>query len=214
MQKRPMRKTLSPVNLSKRGVPKRFHDIKVEDLKDYGSEERRELLKTIVKYINNLDAMFNKNVGLFMYGSNGVGKSFIASLIVKEGYKHRYTSKRCTFVEYVQEYTRMWNVKDSVEREHLEELFYHNYKAVEFLCLEEVGKELDTKLSPVVLEDLLRYREEKGYPTIICTNISPKTLVEQYGASIGSLIKGNFIPIKLVGKDRRQEVFNELLDEE
>lgn len=204
---RPIRNHLSPSNLLKRGVPKQFHNCTTEDLDDFGSEDRAKVLEFIKEYIDNLPLSFNNNVGLFLFGSNGVGKSFIASLIVKEAYRFRYTSKRCTFVDYVTEYTNLWNIKNAEEKEEETGLFYHNYKAVEFLVIEEIGKELDTKLSPTVLEDLLRYREEKGLVTIICTNLTPKELVEKYGASIGSLIKGNFTPIKLVGADKRENVF-------
>lgn len=207
--KRPIREVLSPVNLSRRGVPRKFHDITIDDFQDYGIPELKQVKLLIMKYIQEIDYNFHNNQGLFLYGSNGVGKTMIASLIVKEAYRHRYSSKRCTFQEYINEYTKIWDTKTIEEREELEALFYHNYKAVEFLALEEIGKELDTKLSPVVLEDLLRYREDKGLPTIICTNLTPKAVVERYGNSIGSLIKGNTTPIKIVGEDRREEEYKE-----
>lgn len=206
---RPMRTTLSPTNLLRRGVPKHLHDISIKDLDSFGDPARAEIISYITDYIKNLPSKFDNNEGLFLYGSNGVGKSFIASLITKYAYIFRYTSKRCTFAEYINEYTRMWGCKHPEEREALEELFYRNFKAVEFLCLEEVGKELDTKLSVTVLEDLLRYREEKGLVTIICTNSKPEAILEKYGNSIMSLVKGNCTPIKLVGQDLRQQVFNE-----
>ena len=71
--------------------------------------------------------------------------------------------------------------------------------------LEEVGKEIDSKITKPILEDLLRYREEKGLVTIICTNLTIKDLEDLYGASIMSLIKGNMTPIKITGKDRRYD---------
>ncbi|MBO8161067.1 MAG: AAA family ATPase [Thermosipho sp. (in: Bacteria)] len=207
--KRPIRTHLSPVNLSRRGVPKKFHNLTIDDFDDFEKQDLVKVKEVVKNYIENLDEVFEQNLGLLLYGSNGVGKTFLASLIVKEAYRHRYTSKRCTFVEYINEYTKVWNAKSVQEKEELEELFYHNYKAVEFLALEEIGKELDTKLSPTILEDLLRYREDKGLPTIICTNLTPKTIVERYGQSIGSLIKGNFTPIKIVGADVRQDYYKE-----
>lgn len=207
--KRPIRDSLSPVNLSRRGVPKRFHELTMNDFQDYGILELKQVKILIKKYIEEIDENFKNNKGLFLYGSNGVGKTLLASILVKESYRHRYTSKRCTFQEYLNEYTKVWNAKTIEEREEIEALFYHNFKAVEFLALEEIGKELDNKLSPVVLEDLLRYREDNGLPTIICTNLTPKTVVEKYGSSIGSLIKGNMTPILIVGEDRRLEDYKE-----
>lgn len=205
---RPRRKTLSQLNLIRRGVPVHFHNCTVNDLEDYGSEERAKVVDFVKEYIENMHYNFDNNKGIFLFGSNGVGKSFIASLIVKEAYANRYTSKRCTFVDYMTAYTELWNIKDAQDKEDATELFYRNFKAVEFLVLEEIGKEVESKLAPTVLEDLLRYREERGLVTIICSNITPKEVTEKYGASIGSLIKGNFTPIKLVGRDKRLEKYN------
>jgi DNA replication protein DnaC len=205
--KRPMRTEVSELNLSRRGVPKHLMHLEISDFHDYDSEERAEVGKLMKDYLENIESNFDNNVGIFLYGSNGTGKTFLASLIVKEAYIYRYTSRRCTFMDYINEYTKLWGIKDAEKKEEEEGLFYHNYKSVEFLVLEELGKELDTKLSPTVLEDLLRYREEHGLVTIICTNLAPKEIVDKYGASIGSLIKGNFRPIMLVGKDNRTEVF-------
>lgn len=206
---RPVRTTWSEKNLLKRGVPKALHNCTIDDLHGYGDKDREKVIDYVYDYIRNIPENFESNHGILLYGSNGVGKSFIASLIVKYAYIFRYTSKRCTFVDYINEYTRMWGCKNPQEKEELEELFYRNFKAVEFLCLEEIGKELDTKLSPTVLEDLLRYREERGLVTIICTNLNPKDLKDKYGNSIMSLLKGNCTPVKLVGADNRQSVFKE-----
>lgn len=206
---RPMRKSLAPKNLIARGIPKHLIEVSVDDLDDFGSEERRKFVDFMTNYLNNINSVFQNNQGLFLFGSNGVGKSFCSCLIVKMAYAYRYTSRRCTFMEYITEYTRLWNIKNSDEKEQAEGMFYHKYKAVEFLVLEEIGKELDTKLSPTVLEDLLRYREERGLVTIICTNLEPKDVIERYGNSVGSLIKGNFTPVRIVGSDKRTQSYVE-----
>lgn len=206
---RPKRTSLSAKNLLNRGVPKQLLNVRVSDLDDFGSEERSKFVDFMTNYLEDIPTRFNTNQGLFLFGSNGVGKSFCSCLIVKMAYVYRYTSRRCTFMEYISEYTRLWNIKNAEEKEEAEGLFFHKYKAVEFLVLEEIGKELDTKLSPTVLEDLLRYREEHGLVTIICTNLEPKDVLERYGNSVGSLIKGNFTPIRIVGSDKRTQSYTE-----
>ena len=50
-----------------------------------------------------------------------------------------------------------------------------------------------------------KFREDRGLPTIICTNLTPKDVKEKFGNSIISLIQGNMTPYKLVGIDRRTE---------
>lgn len=204
---RPKRKTLSPVNLMRRGVPKELHRKTMKNFKDYGNSDLVKVRDYIQDYLDNLQENFINNKGLFLFGNNGVGKTYCASMIIKEAYINRYTSNRVTFVDYISEYTRVWDAKTSDEREQAEAIFYGEYKAVEFLALEELGKELDTKIVITVLEDCLRYREENGLPTIICTNLRPSEVAEKYGSSVESLIKGNLTPIKIVGSDKREEFY-------
>lgn len=202
--KRPLRRILSVENLFKKGVPKTFHHITIDDFLDYGLPELIQVKGFIKDYLAHIDERFRSNSGIFFYGNNGVGKSMLASLIVKEAYIHRYTSKRITFVDYQNCYTRVWDAGNLEERDYLEAQFYNECKAVEFLVLEEVGKELETKLAPTVLEDCLRYREEKGLVTIICTNLTPAEISDRYNQSIRSLIGGHMTPIKIVGQDHRR----------
>ena len=210
---RPIRQTLSSSNLLLMGVPKKFHNLCIEDFDTYGEDDLTKVRAYISNYLDNIPTMFENNQGLFMYGSNGVGKTFLASMIVIEAYRNRYSARRVTFSEYITRYTQMWGAKTPDEKEMLEDVFYNNYKAVEFLVLEELGKELDTKLSAPVLEDLLRYREDHSLVTIICANIPPSEIKDRYGASVASLLKGNMTPILIEGRDKRQEYYNERLNE-
>lgn len=196
---RPIRTTLSNKNLINMGVPKALLDLSLEDL-----DLNEKILDYVQGYMDNIDNSFKYNKGLFLYGSNGTGKTSIASIIIKEAYKHRYTAKRMTWVDYMTLYTRAWGCNNFELKMHTEDVI-KDIKDREFLVLEEIGKEQDNKLAMTLLEDLLRHREDKGFPTIICTNLAPKSVVERYGASIESLIKGNMTPIKLVGKDNRKE---------
>lgn len=204
--KRPVRQSLSNKNLSIIGIPKKFYDISIDDFK----ADEEELVKVrdyVADYIANIDDKYMKNSGIYFYGSNGVGKTMLSCIIAKEAYRNRYTSKRVTLSEYVQKYTAMWGAKDPEEKVALEEEFYNRFKAVDFLVLEEIGKELDTKVVRPILEDLLRYREDNGMVTIFCTNLSPVKVKEIYGASIFSLIKGNSYPVLIDERDRRDEYF-------
>lgn len=205
MMKRPIRQHLSTKNLSIIGIPKRFHNVTLDDFKDYNDNDLVDLRTFVGEYIDNIDDNFANGRGIYFCGANGVGKTMLSSIIVKEAYRHRYTSKRVTFAEYVTRYTAMWGAKNPDEKEGLEEEFYNRYKAVEFLVLEEVGKELDTKAVRPILEDLLRYREDEGLVTIMCTNISPEQFKEIYGNSIFSLVRGGTTYVEIDGADRRKE---------
>ena len=192
---RPKRTKISKKNLLNCGVPSRLHDLSLED---FDVEDKRK--QYVTTYIEHLDRVYKEGKGIYFFGKNGVGKTTLACMILKECYTYRYTCKRITFMDYVSLYTRAWG--DSEAKPEVEEEI-NKIKSREFLCIEEIGKENDTKVAVNVLEDLLRYREDNSLPTIICTNLSPKAVKERYGNSIYSLMKGNCVPIKVTGEDRR-----------
>ena len=206
---RPPRKYLSSNSLSLIGIPKKFHNTTIEDFKTNRSEDLEEVQDCVARYISNMRFQELENLGgLCLFGSNGVGKTMLACIVAKEAYKHRYSTRRVTFVEYMSRYTLVWGARSIEEKESAEDDLYNNYKAVEFLVLEEVGKEVDSKASAPILEDLLRYREDNGLVTILCTNLSPKDLESRYGVSVSSLLKGNMTPIRIEGIDKRKEQYN------
>lgn len=198
---RPIRKVVSESSLILMGVPKHFCKKTLDDFVAY--TEVKEVKDFVENYINHLDENIEENRGIFFCGSNGVGKSMLSCIILKEAYRRRYSCRRVTFSQYINYYTEAWNVRDKNEKDTLESDFYEQYKGVEFLVLEEIGKEIDSKIAKPILEDLLRYREEHGLVTVICCNLDPSDFKNIYGNSICSLVNGNQTIIQIVGKDRR-----------
>ena len=207
MSKRPVRTVVSEDSLKLIGIPKSFRGNTLKDFDVKGKSELKKVKGLVQAYIEDLDSNFENNKGLFLYGSNGVGKTMLSSIILKEAYRHRYTSRRSTFLEYVDKYTKVWNAKSADEKATLEDELYTYYKAVEFLVLEEVGKEIDSKVSAPILEDLLRYREDNGLVTIVCTNLNISLMTERYGESCISLLKGNTTPVMIECEDKRATIF-------
>ena len=142
MSRRPLRENLSDKALDVVGVPKHMRDKSISDFDTYGMRSLSDVKKYITNYLSDMDSRFIENKGLFLYGSNGVGKTFIGSMIAAP-----------------------------------------------------------------ILEDLLRYREDKHLPTIVCTNLDIDTVEERYGYSIVSLIKGNMTPILIEGEDKRSNYY-------
>ena len=203
---RPIRTEVNKDSLIMMGVPRRFCDKTIKDFSTYGKKSLKDIKKFVNDYLDNINDNIEDNKGICFIGSNGVGKSFLSCIILKEAYKHRYSCRRVTFSSYISAYTESWGASKS-ERDVIENELFEKYKGVEFLVLEEIGKEIDSKIAKPILEDLLRYREEHGLVTIICTNLTPTTLKDIYGASVCSLINGNMTVIVIDSEDKRQEVF-------
>ena len=205
---RPVRSTINDSSLIMMGVPKRFCRKSLKDYDTFGKKSLKDVKDFVSDYLDNLLENIEDNRGICFIGSNGVGKSFLSCIILKEAYRHRYSCRRVTFSSYINAYTESWNTRNKDEKDVLESELYEKYKAVEFLVLEEIGKEIDSKIAKPILEDLLRYREEHGLVTLICTNMTPRDIKDSYGASICSLINGNMTVIVIDSEDMRQEVFN------
>ncbi len=201
---RPLRSHVSESSLIMMGVPKKFCSKTLKDFKEY--KDVVEVKKFVKQYIDNIEENIENGRGIFFCGSNGVGKSFLSCLILKEAYRHRYSCRRVTFSSYISAYTESWGASKS-ERDVIEQDLLDKYKGVEFLVLEEIGKEIDSKIAKPILEDLLRYREEHGLATIICCNLDLPDFRKYYEDSIVSLVRGSQTIIKIVAKDRRKEVF-------
>lgn len=203
---RPLRSSVNEDSLIMMGVPKRFCDKNIKDFNTYGKKSLKSVKEFVENYIEDIENNIEDNKGICFMGSNGVGKSYLSCIILKEVYKHRYSCRRVTFSSYITAYTESWGASKT-EKDVIESELFEKYKGVEFLVLEEIGKEIDSKIAKPILEDLLRYREEHGLVTIICTNLTPTTLKEIYGASVCSLINGNMTVIVIDSEDKRQEVF-------
>lgn len=199
---RPVRTQVSVQSLLLMGVPKQFSKCTIEDFKSFGKSELQSIKDFMCKYLDSYDTTpMDEQKGLYIYGSNGVGKSMLASITLRVAYTHRYSCRFLTFADYLTLHRNVWNssFQDIDEAKATLDL----YKSCEFLVLEEIGKEIDSKISTPILEDLMRFRENKCLVTVITTNITTKALEEHYGASISSLLHGSCVPLKITGSDKR-----------
>jgi DNA replication protein DnaC len=182
------------------GIPKEFYNTHLDDFDTSGGMEK--VVSFVADYLKNFDDNFRKGIGIFFYGSNGVGKTMLSSIILRYLYEYRVGCKRVTLAEYLRAYTSLWE-KHGEEREYAEQDFHTRYKNAEVLVIDEVGKEFETRVCSVAFEELIRYRDENGLVTIMCSNLEPKVFQEKYGNSLYSLIRGKLIPVRMEGSDKR-----------
>ena len=203
---RPLRSDINRNSLIMMGVPKKFCNKTISDFDTFGKKSLDQIKTFVQDYLNNLETNVEENNGICFIGSNGVGKSFLSCIILKEMYRHRYSCRRVTFSAYISAYTESWGATKS-DRDVIEQDLLEKYKGVEFLVLEEIGKEIDSKIAKPILEDLLRYREEHGLVTVVCSNLNTDTIKDIYGNSVLSLLRGSMTRIIIDSEDKRQEVF-------
>lgn len=189
----PPRKSIYMSALVDLGCPVRFCNARLEDY-----DMPPKLSSVLFNYVNNINAMFNDGVGLTLYGNNGNGKTLISSIILREVYRLRYTVRRITLTDFI-------NLKFSDETK------YNEYKELDFLIIDEVGKEIfgDKGFNITEFESILRLRETFSLPTIICSNLDSERIKEQYGESIYSVLRGSSMFIKFSMEDFRKSSIQE-----
>lgn len=164
---------------------------------DYEGDE--ELRGFADKYLERHEAFVTGGIGLLLHGTNGVGKTFSVTMLLKDLVKLGYSCYSTTFSSMVEMFTAGW--KDVEDRRHFERKVVQS----DVLVLDDMGKELKTKtnLSESTFDDVLRRRVNNGRPTFLTTNQTLAELSEGYGKSILSLLKERSIKYKVEGADFR-----------
>ena len=184
------RTRISKEALTLMGIPIQYQGLTWDNYK-FPSEA---LSKLLLGYTEHCDEMFDDSINLLFTGTNGVGKSLVSSIILQNCYARYYSTRMITFKDFI---TKSFNGDDTSE-----------YWNTEFLVVDELGAEVSLKSNAEksLIEELLKYRFAKGFPTIICSNLDKATLKARYGNTLYSMLS-EFICVEIKGTDGRQEAF-------
>ncbi|WP_175639882.1 primosomal protein DnaI [Metabacillus schmidteae] len=147
--------------------------------------------------------------GIYLYGSFGVGKTYILGAIANELASHKVAS----MLVYVPEFMR--ELKGSFQNSSLDEKL-DAVKKIPVLMLDDLGAEsVSSWARDEVLGTILQYRMLENLPVFISSNFTIKQLqhhlsISQRGeeepvkaARIMERIKHMTVPIELIGRNRR-----------
>lgn len=192
------RQNINKSSLRAIGLSNKYIDLDVEDFEDKEGSKKK-LLKN---YVSNIHDMYRDSVNIILTGANGTGKTMLLNIIAKYCYAHYYRVFLGTVTEIMRlRFNEFALTEAELERKEL-------LDGAEFILVDELGKENFTKTRSniVLVEDLLRTAETKHKTIIIATNLSIEDIETNYGASVHSLIDGNFIKIAFAGEDYRRKI--------
>lgn len=160
-------------------------------------------VKKAKQFVHDFNTSYNlrERKNLFIYGTTGVGKTYLSNCIAKEliesGHKVMYISAPAMF-ELMSDYAYNKDPDNTDLRTKLNKI-----KNDELLILDDLGTELNNTFTQTQLYMLLNERLNKGLSTVITSNIHIAQLKDKYDERIYSRVVGEYSLIKLIGEDLR-----------
>jgi len=157
-----------------------------------------DILDAIQLYAAN-DLNAEEGVGLFLYGPNGVGKTMLATLALKEFIKRGFSCYNCTFADMIEAFTAGWKSDDD------KRWFDRKFKQSQVLILDDFGRHysMTDRLPASTFDSLLRTRVQAGRPTLFTANMTPEDVSVGYGSAALSLLREQSLEEHLRGDDYR-----------
>lgn len=182
------------------------------------TEHNRSAYEKCSNYAKNHKAVKANNIGLYIYGENSSGKTFLTACLCNEllwiGYRCIYTNLATILNEIRGSYDR----NGIGEVEILDRLCYYDFAFIDDLGKEFIGREYNASSSKWAEEKLFevlnaRYNSQK--PTIFSSNYSIAELETALGLDKAIIERINEMAtrtIKLEGDDFREKVRKEKSD--
>jgi len=180
-------------------IPPEYFDLSMSYFKpstDQGALVKKDMMEAtadIAKY-------FRVGKNFLFFGPNGTGKTMLAIEMLKAAARSNYSVHYAFYPVIVEDYMKKGYKSDEI-KEKMDELF----ASVDFLVLDEIGKEAvsaGVELTSNILEmHILKKRFHKK--TILISNKTPTQLCGDYNSTVASLLTNNYIYYNVDGVDYR-----------
>jgi len=165
-------------------------------------ENMQHIFMECIKYTKDFDK-HNKN--LLFIGRPGLGKTFLCNSIAKDlldmGKSVIYQSAP-DLVDLVRKY------KFDFDNEEAEEEALKDIYECDLLIIDDLGTELGTQFSGLVIYNILNKRLLENKKMIISTNLDVDEIIKTYSERISSRIFGSFLMYEFFGEDIRLKLQN------
>lgn len=177
-----------------------FDNFNLERYKNQG-EEAYTRMCNYFRFAKNYAENFSlQSKNLLLIGTTGTGKTHISTAIAKTVIERGFTVL----------YDSAQNIVASYETDRFHSGYgeWHpvseKYTECDLLIIDDLGTEFVNAFTVSCLYNLINTRQNRGLPTIISTNLSPKELTTRYEDRIYSRIIGNeYMIFQFVGDDYR-----------
>lgn len=168
-KKRHVNQRINLVNL-----PKTLRQVTADDL-DYQDPNRAALYRYLKEFLQNFQKGFQQ--GLYLYGSFGVGKTYIMAYLARElSEKHQTATTLLHFPSF------SVDIKNAISSGSVKEMI-DDIKQAPVLVLDDIGAEqFSSWIRDDVLQVILQYRMQEELPTFFTSNFSLEDLEKHFAS--------------------------------
>lgn len=185
------RRKLSPVDFERMNLPEEFWRTKIFQVAE-------SVRSKVEGFLVNLDANVKNGRGLIVSGETGVGKTAIASLILKEARSRGFPSFFIT----------LWDLREAIRNRvpfDEEASIQDRCLDVDVLVLDGLRKEdaKETIFGPRALEEMVMARRSRMKMTVLTTRLGMSELGESFNSLMEST-KASHVLLSVEGPDLRE----------
>lgn len=161
-------------------------------------ENMMNILSISEGFVGNFDEKNEEN--LLLYGSTGLGKTFICNCIAKallDKNKIVIYQTAFTILEIIEKHRFRRDVTE------FDEFEYELLLDADLLIIDDLGTEVANTFTNAEIFNIVNTRLINEKKTIISTNLTPKEISDTYTDRVFSRVLEKFIPLKFYGPDLR-----------
>ena len=185
------------------GIKTSWHTKKLSDFTN-----DPDALKVVQKYLTKAKENAADGVGIYLWGSNGTGKTHLMTCAMKELIQQRYRVRVFSMDEIVDKFTSSWYSDE--EKHDLNNIL----RNTDFIAIDEFGKNVDKDGNPMYLPDVvkrtmesvIRYRVQMNKPIWFASNTAPDNVKDVFSEDIASLLREAVVAVCVRGNDFRREI--------
>lgn len=187
--------------LAHANIPVAFREMVSDDIDASFKQENQEYFHRIQLYTQQQDKALETGFGLFIQGTNGSGKSFVATLILKHALRKGYSGYFILMSDLIN--AAFMALRDIEVRKDLETLIVKT----DFLVIDEIDKGFQDQNESVQKMLLPLFKKRCDYfkkPLIVTSNVAKIDIAQTVGKTIAAMFTERLTEITFTGNYRPQ----------
>lgn len=161
-------------------------------------ENSKKVMEVCKNYFKNFNSNYNENIGMFLNGGVGIGKTYAVSCLANE-LMNNGVGVICTSINAL-----LRRFKDNYSNGISERTVLNDISSVNLLILDDLGTEQNTEWFNSIFYEIIDTRYRSNKPLIITSNLSIDHIESRYHKRVNSRIFEMCVPVNCGNGDIRE----------